>query len=493
MPEDRPNVLLITTDHWPGSLLGCAGHPTVLTPTLDTLARNGVRFPQAYSECPVCIPARRTLMTGLSPHGHGVFQNQGRGMPDVPTLAQTFRDNGYQAYGVGKLHVHPQRQRLGFDDVLLDEEGRGRQGCRLDDYELFLGDQGHPGRRFAGGMCNNEYMYRPWHLEERLHVTNWATQQMCRQIIRRDPLRPSFWYLAYSQPHPPMMPLQAYLELYRAYEPPEPVFGDWAQGEVSLPIQRELQRMEDSGRKFSREQIREIRRAFYASATHIDHQLRLVLGTLNQEGLMGNTILCFTSDHGDMLGDHGLWAKHWFYEDSARVPLLLSGTQEQSDSGQVGHHREDNRLVGLADVMPTLLELAGLEVPDHCEGISMVGDERRDHLLGAFSDDSEVEGCSATRMIRDERYKLIYYPAGNVLQLFDMLQDPRELRDLAGQAQLADVQKKLTDLLISGLSTPAERSWLSEGQLIGLGDAQPSPPRTNRPYSGQRGLQWPSM
>jgi arylsulfatase A-like enzyme len=208
---------------------------------------------------------------------------------------------------------------------------------------------------------------------------------------------------------------------------------------------------------------------------------------------MGNTILCFTSDHGDMLGDHGLWAKHWFYEDSARVPMLLSGTQEQSDSGQVGHHRVDNRLVALADVMPTLLELAGLEVPDHCEGISMVGDDRRDHLLGAFSDNSQVEGCSATRMIRDERYKLIYYPVGNVTQLFDMLQDPRELHDLAGQAQLGDVQKKLTDLLIAGLSTPTERSWLSDGQLVGLPDAQPSPPRTNRPYSGQRGMQWPSM
>jgi arylsulfatase A-like enzyme len=492
MPEERPNVLLITTDHWPGSLLGSAGHPTVLTPTLDTLARNGVRFPQAYSECPVCIPARRTLMTGLSPHGHQVFQNMGRPMPDVPTLAQTFRDNGYQAYGVGKLHVSPQRQRLGFDDVLLDEEGRGRQGCRQDDYELFLGDHGYPGQRFAGGMCNNEYMYRPWHLEERFHVTNWAAFQMCRQIVRRDPLRPSFWYLAFSQPHPPMMPLQAYLDIYRAYEPPEPEMGDWAQGEVSVPIQRELQRMEDSGRSFPPEQIREIRRAFYASATHIDHQLRLVMGTLGQEGLLDDTIICFTSDHGDMLGNHGLWAKHWFYEDSARVPMLLSGTRRQSDSGRVGHHRVDQRLVGLADVMPTLLELAGLDVPDHCQGLSMVDQEQRDVLFGAFSDNSEGEGCSATRMVRDPRYKLIYYPAANVIQLFDMQSDPRELCDRAQDPELDQVRERLTGLLIEQLSTETERSWLSDGQLVGLPDAQPSPPRTNRHYSGQRGMQWPN-
>src|SRR5688500_12805117 len=113
-----PNVLLITGDHWPASFLGAAGHPVVQTPTLDQLARNGVRFTRAYSECPVCIPARRTLMTGTSPRAHGdrVFGEQ-LPMPDVPTLAQTFRDAGYQAYAVGKQHVYPQRRRIGFDDV----------------------------------------------------------------------------------------------------------------------------------------------------------------------------------------------------------------------------------------------------------------------------------------------------------------------------------------------------------------------------------------
>ena len=105
---DRPHVLLITTDHWPAALLGVAGHPTVQTPTLNQLACNGVRFTQAYTECPVCIPARRTLMTGTPPRTHGdrVFKPN-EPMPDLPTLAQTFRDAGYQAYAVGKLHVYP--------------------------------------------------------------------------------------------------------------------------------------------------------------------------------------------------------------------------------------------------------------------------------------------------------------------------------------------------------------------------------------------------
>ena len=129
MANDRPHVLLISTDHWSASLLGEANHSAILTPTLDSLARSGTRFSNAYSECPVCIPARRTLMTGTSPRTHGdrVFKTTAP-MPDLPTVAQTFRDAGYQAYAVGKLHVYPQRDRIGFDDVLLDEEGRPHLG-----------------------------------------------------------------------------------------------------------------------------------------------------------------------------------------------------------------------------------------------------------------------------------------------------------------------------------------------------------------------------
>ena len=123
---------------------------------------------------------------------------------------------GYQAYAVGKLHVYPQRDRIGFDDVLLGEEGRLQYGA-IDDYELFLGDRGYAGQQFAHGMCNNDYLNRPWHLPEDCHVTNWSTQQMVRMIKRRDPTRPGFWYLSYCHPHPPLAPLQCYMDMYPQY------------------------------------------------------------------------------------------------------------------------------------------------------------------------------------------------------------------------------------------------------------------------------------
>ena len=476
----RPNVLLVTTDHWSAGLLGEASHPEILTPTLDQLARGGVRYTNAYSECPVCIPARRTLMTGTAPRTHGdrVFKTH-EPMPDLPTLAGTFRRAGYQAHAVGKLHVMPQRDRIGFDDVLLAEEGRPVLGA-VDDYDLFLADHGHAGQGYAHGMSNNEYHHRPWHLDERLHVTNWATQQMVRQIKRRDPRKPGFWFLSYCHPHPPLVPLQCYLDLYRDLEPAAPRHGSWSADTDALPASLRRNRRESAW--MSERHIRAARRAFYALCTHIDHQLRLVVGTLREEGLLDDTAILFSSDHGDMLGNHGLWAKRLYYEESANVPMILSGP---AGDGRVGVGRTDDRLVGWQDVMPTLLDLAGIEPPASVEGLSMVGPRRRETFYGECG-----EGPACTRMLHDGRYKLVYYPDGNRRQLFDLREDPHESEDLAGQAAHAPTLRRLEDALAAELYG-GDEAWVVDGRLQGLPAVPDAPPAANRGLNGQRGLHYP--
>ena len=167
-------------------------------------------------------------MTGLSPASHGdrVYSDR-MPMPDVPTLAQTFRNAGYQTFAVGKLHVYPQRNRIGFDDVLLQEEGRYEFGV-VDDYQIWLGEQGYTGEEFGHMMGNNSYYTRPWHLPEHTHPTAWATRQMIRQIQRKDPTRPAFFYISYQFPHPPLVPPQAYLDLYAPEDIDAPLSGgDW--------------------------------------------------------------------------------------------------------------------------------------------------------------------------------------------------------------------------------------------------------------------------
>ena len=191
-----PNVLLICVDHWPENLLRAAGHSHILSPTLDQLSANGVRFSRAYSTTPMCIPARRALMTGTTTRTHGdrVFDEHGPMPAELPTMPAVFRANGYQAHAVGKLHVYAQRDRIGFEDVVLFEEGRRRVGNVVDDHELHLQDAGYAGQELTHAMGNNAYTVRPWHLPEELHPTNWTVREMSRVIQRRDPTRPAFWY-----------------------------------------------------------------------------------------------------------------------------------------------------------------------------------------------------------------------------------------------------------------------------------------------------------
>lgn len=480
MTDRQPNVLLVVADQWSGSRLGCAGHPTVQTPTLDQLARNGVRFTRAYSECPICIPARRTLMTGTTTRTHGdrVFRKSAP-MPDVPTLAGTFRDAGYQAYCVGKLHVFPERDRIGYDDVLLSEEGRPH--LAIDDYSLYLADHGHVGAAFTHGLPNNNYLHRPWHLPEHCHVTNWATQAMCRTIKRRDPTRPAFWTLSYEAPHPPLAPLEAYMAHYRQFGMEGPLEANWTEDKAALP--HALQALLHYYPKLSAAALQEMKRAYYALCTHLDHQFRVVLGTLREERELDNTVILFCSDHGEMLGDFGLYAKRTFYEGSAHVPMILMG--RPGDAGFVPGSTDD-RLVGLQDVMPTLLEIAGIDVPESCDGMPMLGDARRDVLYGDV-----LENNSASRMVHDGRYKLIWYPAGNIIQLFDLETDPNELTDLAEDPRSRPVRDRLEAALASAAyGKDVDDGWVRNGRLEGY-DPGPFQLRADRSFSAQRGLHYP--
>ena len=481
MTATNPNVLLVLVDQWSGRLLGSAGHPVIQTPTIDAIARNGVRFTRAYSECPICIPARRTLMTGTTTRTHGdrVFGTINR-MPTLPTIAQCFRDAGYQAFAVGKLHVYPQRDRIGFDDVLLAEEGRPHLGA-VDDHDLYLADRGYAGKQFLHGMNNNNYMHRTWHLPEDCHVTNWATFQMARMIKRRDPLRPAFWCLSYTHPHPPLVPLQTYVDYYRQMTIDPPLRGAWSEDEKGLPQPLRMNR--DYYGRHGDAALAEIRRAFYALCTHIDHQLRVVIGTLREEAILDQTVVLIASDHGDMLGDFGLFAKRTYYESSANVPMVLMGT---AGDRRVGHHRVDDRLVGLQDLMPTLLDLAGIRIPQSCDGLSMIGEQRRRALYGDC-----LENVSATRMLHDGRHKLIWYPAGNRVQLFDLEADPCELSDVAAHPDYGETRAGLEAKLVDeAYGVDLEQGWIQDGKLVGF-SAPPYEPMPERSLTGQRGLHYP--
>jgi arylsulfatase A-like enzyme len=305
--------------------------------------------------------------------------------------------------------------------------------------------------------------------------------QMARTIKRRDPTRPGFWCLSYTPPHPPLIPLESYVDYYRQFDIPEACQGDWSEDPEGLPVTLRMNQSFYGG--YKGDVLREVRRAFYALCTHIDHQLRVVIGTLREEAILDDTIVLIASDHGDMLGDFGLFAKRTYYESSGHIPMVLMGTAADR---RVGHHRTDDRLVGLQDVMPTLLDLAGIPVPDSCDGMSMVGERKRATLYGDC-----LENISATRMLHDGRHKLIWYPAGNHLQLFDLDEDPDELRNLANDPDYTAVRARLVEGLAGELyGADVEQGWVKDGKLVGF-EAPPYKEHPDRGLNGQRGLHFP--
>ena len=488
MPH-RPNFLVICTDHWSGELLGAEGHSHIATPTLDRLCELGTRFTDAYSTTPTCIPARRALMTGTSARTHGdrVFSER-LPMPDgMTTLPQAFSAAGYQTFAVGKLHAYPQRSRIGFDEVILDEEGRHQFGLVRDDYEIHLSDAGFTGEEFAHGMGSNDYTVRSWHLDERYHRTYWTTKQMCRTIQRRDPSKPGFWYCSYSAPHPPITPPSEYHEMYRHTGVDEPYIGEWAKNFDDMPYA--LKTRGSAWRTVDTpEKVTAARMGFYAQCTYVDHQIRLLIGTLREEGLLEDTWLVFTADHGDMLGNHRQWAKPPMHDASVRVPLIVvppsshasdvSGSSRGAD--EVGSVRVDTRLAALRDIMPTLLDAADLEIPATVEGHSLLSDHRRNHIYCEHFEDER-----ALRMVRDDRYKLIWYPVGNRFQLFDMQEDRREMYDLCESPKHADTLSSLKGILRDELYG-VDMAWVDGDEFVGLPD-RPHDISFDTGLVGQRG------
>ncbi|MGH3095052.1 MAG: sulfatase-like hydrolase/transferase, partial [Streptosporangiales bacterium] len=239
MPDARPNVVLISADQWRGDCLSTAGHPVVSTPYLDALAATGTRFSNAYSATPTCVPARMSLMTGLRPATHGRV-GYADGVPfDVDTtLAGEFSLAGYHTKAIGKLHVWPERDRIGFDDVTLHDgylshsRDRHRPVASYDDYVPWLRRRtGDPAADILDdGLDCNSIVARPWDRPEELHPTNWVVTEAIDWLYRRDPTAPFFCHLSVPRPHPPQDPPAWAFEQYRHAPDHTPPVGDWVDG-----------------------------------------------------------------------------------------------------------------------------------------------------------------------------------------------------------------------------------------------------------------------
>jgi len=441
----RPNVLLICCDHLRADQLGCNGHPVAQTPQIDKLAAQGVNFQRAFSECPVCVPARRILMTGLNPYHIHMDRNlDTQEFPEGPKLAELLTRAGYQTFASGKLHTHPQRNRIGFEDVQLNEEGRKQGGLVRDDYEAMLMENGVQQLAYSHGLGNNQYGLRISPLETRFTTTQWTADQAMRFIERRDPTRPFFLYVSFDKPHPPITPPREYYELFARTEFPRPVMGDWLDRKLNNWIQMLRNANLWEGIKGNEEWIQQNLRGFAAMTTHIDSMIGQIIGTLREHGVMNNTWIVFTSDHGDHLFDHGNFAKGDFFQGSTRIPFIVVPPRNWAHEHMRQGRNDTVTPVGLADVLPTLLDICELDDPTARDGQSLLP---RITCPDAPFREFSFGRCNDHYAVSDGRFRMQWSSEQDLYYLFDQDNDPRDCNDLADHPDYADVCRRLRNAL----------------------------------------------
>ncbi len=461
----QPNVLLIMTDQQRWDTLGCCGNRAIETPNLDWLAAMGTRFTVAYTPSPSCIPARSCLLTGMDPWNTGIL-GMGRGQREMGvnfahTLPGELAQAGYHTQGVGKMHFYPQRSLNGFHHTVLDESGRAHDPGFESDYKQWFdrnktGDYGISDH----GVDWNSWMARPYHAPEFLHPTNWTVNESIKFLRERDPGKPFFLKTSFARPHSPYDPPQYYFDLYMNRDLPEPAVGDFA-GMYDVP--QDAVRPDAWRGVRSPEEIRRARAGYYGSITQIDQQIGRLLTFLRKSGLLDNTLIVFTSDHGDMLGDHHLWRKTYAYEGSAHVPLIVRLPQSAGASRPVVEQP-----VCLQDIMPTILDALGLPVPETVDGASLLpvmrdgGAPWRQFVHGehstAYAEEQEMQ------YLTDGAMKYIWFPRTGVEQLFDLSGDPYELRNLAPHAAHGDDLRRWRARLVHILA--ARDAGLTDGDNL---------------------------
>jgi len=443
----RPNILLITADQLRADALACNGNPFVRTPHLDRLTQEGVNFVRACTPNPICVPARATITTGNYSHrATGCKANHGLIRDDQPRLAVHFRRAGYATYALGKLHyvpyAPPGEPRLlhGFEYAELTESGRilrryDPEGRRtgLEDYHDFLRAAGWGGYQRAHGIGNNDIRPGISPLPPELYVDAWVADRSLaklREHLERRDTRPFLMWVSFPKPHSPYDPPGPYHRLYDPRRLPPPI------GDASHLAGRNphllRQRLSHGVNFFSPEMVQVSRAAYHALVTFQDEMVGRLLRFLDETGLRQNTIIIYTSDHGDLLGDFGCFFKSNMLNGSVRIPFIVSAP------GLIRSGVVATDLVGLEDILPTLCELAEVPLSQPVHGLNLADLLRDGKSLGRSLYLSQcLDSPWQQYMAFDGRLKYCYTEANGVEEFYDLERDPQELRNLAAEVDLA--------------------------------------------------------
>ncbi|GLQ53119.1 sulfatase family protein [Devosia nitrariae] len=450
--ERRPNIVFILTDQQRFDTIRALGFKHMDTPNLDRLVRRGTSFTRMYVSSPSCAPSRASLFTGTYPHTNGVMRN---GEPWPWSWVTLLNKAGYRCVNVGKMHTNPVEGAFGFHERhVVENKDRAHPNVAfyLDQWDKALWARGVEKPSRVTYRRREDYGERLgafiWELDESLHADVFVADLACLWLERYPGKEPFFLQIGLPGPHPPYDPTPEYLAKYADRPLPEPI-RDYDLESQPAPL-RALRRQHLSDdhdaivhlAEPSPQQMHRQRTHYYANVSMIDTQVGKVLDALETRGVLDDTIIVFTSDHGDCLNDHGHSQKWTMYEQSVRVPAIVAVPGIENDL------RVDD-LVSLMDLGPTVLELAGVDVPSWMEAKSLRpylnGEDAsiRESVFSEHANDKILEGTQFMTMVRKGDWKLVHFVDIDEGQLFDLEADPREVTNRWDDPDCAAVKQSL--------------------------------------------------
>jgi len=401
----RPNIVVVLSDEHTGSAAGWAGHPRVRTPNLDRLAEQGVSFDRAYTNSPMCVPSRLSLMAGQYVHQIGAWDNGVIPGPDFRSWGHHLAD--YQTVIAGRTHFNGPDRLLGFDRRLTD------------DLDFWIDHSGRPPRRTPDWRRPTNSHVTEHGTGDHVHTRHDVDTTDAALDFLRDPgPDPYLLYVGYMHPH---FPLVAPPEFRALYDPADVELPPTWDEPVSSqhPVISLLRYGFRNDEPITEEQVREATVCYWALISHLDHQIGRLLSAIPDD-----TVVIYTSDHGEMAGHHGIWQKQCFYEPAVRIPLLLRHPS-LAPARTTAH-------VSLVDVLPTLRDIAGLPADPTLPGHTLLDPVDRPVLS-----EYHAQGMTdAGYMLKSGPWKYIYYGPDHPAQLFNTESDPDELQDLSTNSAL---------------------------------------------------------
>ena len=480
-----PNILFIMTDQQRWDCVGANGNELIKTPNMDRLAAGGANFTHMFVQSPVCVPSRASFFTGRYPHTHRNRVNYTPLSRTEVLMQARLKEAGYATAAIGKLHLWPptvaEAKRTGFDFVELHDAVSSLD--RFSDYFSWWKANDPDASKFryralAKDIQPGKNPFRA-RIADKYSETTWVgqrTRYYLKMLASQD--KPFFIFSSFWKPHSPFETVVPFDRMYDDIEIPLPKPTSLADiKRLPIPLQKLILR----GRpryEMDRTQLQWIYRSYYGAISQIDREVGLILEALEQTGQTDDTIVVFSSDHGDQLLEHGLMGKNCFFDPSVRVPLMIRHPKKVKP----GKH---DVLVESVDVLPTIFELCDLEEPYECQGGSLVplitdSDKKYIPHQAIFSENVIPEVITSgsldfffekrrgikgvrhpdAKMVRTHRWKYNFYPDGYA-ELYDMKNDPGEYANLSGKKEFADVEREMKDRILHWLITAGETDQIA--------------------------------